>query len=66
MDTHFSSGSVIIHFWDKPYQELNFKNHSNTTILSGKMMSDVHTPRLIFFILFVYTHFCNEIEIWQL
>ena len=30
---HFSSGTVIIYFWDKPYQEINFKNHSNYVLL---------------------------------
>ena len=24
---HFWSGNAIIHFWDKPYQEINFKTH---------------------------------------
>ena len=26
---HFSFGTVIIHFWDKPYQETNFKDYLN-------------------------------------
>ena len=25
---------VIIHFWDKPYQEINFKCHLNSVSLS--------------------------------
>ena len=30
----FSSGTVIIHFWDKPCQEINFKLHWNTITFS--------------------------------
>ena len=28
----FSSGTVIIHFSDKPYQEVNFKTHVNSIL----------------------------------
>ena len=40
-------------FWDKPYQEINFKSHANTALLCklGKMLSGLHMP--------------NEIEIYQ-
>ena len=30
---HFSSGTVIIHFRDKPYQGINFKSHLNNVLL---------------------------------
>ena len=45
-DEHFSSRAVIIHFWDRPYPEMNFKSHLNAVILfkSGKM-SDWHMSR---------------------
>ena len=26
----FNSGTVVIHFLGKPYQEINFKNHLNS------------------------------------
>ena len=27
---HFSFGTVIIHFWEKPYQDINIKSHLNS------------------------------------
>ena len=30
---HFSSGTVMIHFIDKLYQEINFKRHLNSVLL---------------------------------
>ena len=30
---HFSSGTDIIHFWDKSYQEINFKGYLNSISL---------------------------------
>ena len=30
---HFSLRTVIIHFLDKPYQEINFKSHLNSVLL---------------------------------
>ena len=56
---HFFFGTVITHFWDKPYQEINFKSHLNivllrTTTLNSalpcnkwKMLLDLHVPRII-------------------
>ena len=32
-EEHFSSGTVVIHFLDKPYQEINFKSHLNTDMV---------------------------------
>ena len=32
-DEHFFCRAAIIHFWDKPYQEMNFKIHLNTVIV---------------------------------
>ena len=47
-DGHFSSGTVCIHFWDKPNQEINFESHSNTALLCelGKMLPDLHISHL--------------------
>ena len=33
-EEHFSSGTVISHFLDKPYQEINFKGHLNSVPFS--------------------------------
>ena len=33
---HFSSETVITHFLDKPYQEINFKSHLNSVLLCNK------------------------------
>ena len=30
---NFSFGMVFIHFWHKPYQEINFKSHLNSVLL---------------------------------
>ena len=32
-ERHFSSRAVIIHFLDKPYQEINFESHLNSALL---------------------------------
>ena len=32
-EVHFSSGDVITHFSDKPYQEKGFKSHLNSVLL---------------------------------
>ena len=32
-EVHFSSGTVITHFLDKPYQEIDLKNHLNSVLL---------------------------------
>ena len=50
-DGHFSSGTVCIHFWDKPNQEINFESHSNTALLCelGKMLPDLHISHLNYF-----------------
>ena len=36
-------GTIIIDFWDKPYQEMNFKSHSNSVAFCkyGKILSDL-------------------------
>ena len=31
-DGRFSSRTVIIHYWDRPNQEINLKSHTNTVI----------------------------------
>ena len=45
---NFFFSKTVIYFCDKPYQEINFKCHSNTAILCklGKMLSDLHTSGL--------------------
>ena len=32
-EEHLSSGTVFIHFLEKPYQEINFKSHLNSAVL---------------------------------
>ena len=32
-EEHFSSGTVIIHFLDKPYQEKQLKSHLDSVLL---------------------------------
>ena len=31
-EEYFSLGTVITHFLDKPYQEINFKSHLNSVL----------------------------------
>ena len=64
----FSSETVTIHFWDKPYQRINFKSHSNTVILCklGKILLDLHMSLWFYFILLVCAQFFNAIERCQL
>ena len=42
---------VIIHIWEKHYQEKNLKSHSNVALLCkfGKMLSDLHMSHLVLF-----------------
>ena len=61
---HLYLGTVIIHFWDKPYQEINFKSDLNSVLLSIKILSDLHMSN--FTLIFVCSYFCNEIEKCQL
>ena len=68
---HFSLGTAIINFLDKPYQEINFKSHLNSLLLckQGKILSDLDVlPCLVWFYctLLVCAHFCNKIEKCQL
>ena len=60
-DQRFFFGTVIIHFWDKPCQEINFKSHSSTVLLYkvGKMLSDLHISRLV---LFYFTCLCSILQ----
>ena len=57
---HFPLGTVTINFWDKPYQEVNFKSHLNSVVLSkqGKIQSDLHISHFI--LIFVRAHFYNK------
>ena len=47
----FSLKTVIIDFWDKPYQEINFKILLNSGLRCkwGKILSDFHMPCLVSF-----------------
>ena len=51
----FPLEQLINHFWDKPYQEINFKSHLNTVLLFklGKVLSDLHMSDYISFYLLV-------------
>ena len=40
----FSSGNVIIHFWDKTYQEINFKSTLNTLQIRKDTVRFGHIP----------------------
>ena len=46
---HLTILTVIIHFWDKPYKEINFKSHSKSVLLckQQKLLSHLHMSRLI-------------------
>ena len=66
---HYSSGTVIIHFLDKRYQEANFKSHLNSVLfcVNNEKYCQICTCSMWFyFTLLVCTHFCNEIEKCQL
>ena len=65
-EERFSSGTVIIHFLDKLYQEINFKSHLNSVLLCkyGKILSDLHMWFYITFL--VCAHVCIEIQKCQL
>ena len=39
---HFSLGTVIIHFGNKPYQETHFKSHLNSVLLCKKFDFESH------------------------
>ena len=53
-------GTIIIDFWDKPYQEMDFKSHSNSVAFCkyGKILSDLQVPHLI---LFNFTCLCSPL-----
>ena len=57
-EVNFSSVSVITHFLDTPYQEINFKSQLNSLLLykSVKRPSDLHMSSVLFwFYSFVLT-----------
>ena len=57
-DKHFSSGTAIIHFWDKALKDTNFKSHSHRATLFklGKYCQIAHAPfDFISFYLFMLT-----------
>ena len=58
---HFSLGTAIINFLDKPYQEINFKSHLNSVLLckQGKTLPDLHMSR---FILFQFTFLLSPFQ----
>ena len=50
-EVHFSLGTVITHFLDKPDQEINFKSHLNSVLLCEyeKILSDSDISCVILF-----------------
>ena len=58
---HFSLGTVIIHFWDKFYQDINFKSHLNSVLVrkKGKLLSDLNMFHLV---LFHFTCLCSLLQ----
>ena len=54
---HLSFRTAIIHFWDKPYQEINFKSHLNSVLICIKILSDFHIS--CFILIFVCAYFCK-------
>ena len=60
--------TVIIHFWEKTHQEINFKSHVNSALLckQGKILSDLHMSSSIYFTLLIFAHFCHKTERCQL
>ena len=50
-EEHFSLGTVITHFLDKLYQEINFKSHVNRVLPCnlGKILPDLHMFCVILF-----------------
>ena len=61
---HFSSGTAIIHFWDKPYQKMNFKSHLNNVLFVNKeKYCQICTcPVWLYFTLPVCAHFSKETD----
>ena len=57
-EVHFSLGTVITHFLDKPYQGINFKIHLNSVLpcKEGKILSGLHMSSVI---LFQFTRLCS-------
>ena len=60
-EIHVSSGTVITHFLDKPYQEINFKTYLNSVLPCkwGIILSDLHISRLV---LFHFTWLCSLLK----
>ena len=54
-EVHFSSGTVITPFLDKPYQEINFKRKTRKTTVRFTYVQ-------FYFTLLDCVHFYNEIE----
>ena len=54
-EVHFFLGTVITHFLDKPYQEIDFKSYLNSILpyKLGKILSDLHMSWMIFFSLYL-------------
>ena len=68
-EVHFSSGTVFIHFLDKPYKEINFKSVLLFEIQivyyfvnKEKILADFTFPVLFHIALIVCAYFCNKIE----
>ena len=60
-EVHFFLGTVITHFLDKPYQEIDFKSYLNSILpyKLGKILSDLHMSWMIFF---HFTWLCSPLQ----
>ena len=60
-EVHFSPGLVITHFFDKPYQQINFKSQLNSVLPCKwvKILSDLHMSRVV---LFHFTWLCSLLQ----
>ena len=60
-EVNFSSGTVITHFLDKSYQEINFKSHLKSVLpwKKGKILSGLPMYCVI---LFYFTWLCSRLQ----
>ena len=65
IDRYFYFQSVIVHFWDKPFQEMNFKSDSKIVyyFVNTEKYYQICTCSIwLYFTLLACAHFCNEIQ----
>ena len=60
-EVHFFLETVITHYLHNLYQEIIFKGHLNSALLckEGKILSDLHMPRVI---AFHFTCLCSFLQ----